>query len=257
MDNRLEMMLTEIGDMIEWPQPSVGFAPRVISRIATQPARQPVLRRFLPAFGLLGILVAAIITFSPSTRAAVADLLGIGGVRIGFGAEKDLPRPTPGSSLDLGDAVTLDRARQLADFDVAVPALLGSPDQVYFDAIVPSGMVSLVYEATPSLGAAPGTDVAVLITQFRGGMVEDEGYFKKLSARSTLVRVEVKGTEGIWMTGSPHSFFYEKSGRIVEETVRLVENVLLWEQDGVTLRIETAGTLEQALAIAESFSSDP
>jgi hypothetical protein len=201
--------------------------------------------------------VAALITFSPSTREAVADLLGIGGVRIGFGAEKDLPRPTAGSSLDLGDAVSLDRARELADFDIVVPELLGAPDRVYFDAIVPSGMVSLVYGETQELDAAPGTDVAVLITQFRGDLVEDDGYFKKLSAESTLVRVEVNGTEGLWMTGAPHSFFYEKSGRILEETVRLVENVLLWEVDGVTLRVEIAGSLEQALAIAESFSLDP
>lgn len=257
MDNRLEITLEAIGRDVQWPELSVGFAPRVVSRIAAQPLTPPLLRRFLPAFGVLGIFVAAIVTFSPSTREAVADLLGIGGVRIGFGDQKDLPRPTPGSSLGLGEVVTLDRARDLADFDVAVPRLLDHPDQVYFDAIVPGGMVSLVYMETPELEAASGTDVAVLITQFRGDLIEDDGYFKKLSARSTLVRVEVDGTEGLWMTGAPHSFFYENNGRAIEETVRLVENVLLWERDGVTLRVETAGSLEQALAIAESLSSDP
>ena len=42
----------------------------------------------------------------------------------------------------------------------------------------------------------------------------------------------------------------DQSGRQSDERFRLASNVLLWEQDGLTLRIEGAISKEQALRIA-------
>lgn len=85
--------------------------------------------------------------------------------------------------------------------------------------------------------------------------MRQEDFFKKLTSQKTIVeRVEVNGAEGYWLTGEPHVFYYQvNEAAVAEESIRLVENVLLWEQDGVTLRIETAGTLDQALEIAASL----
>ncbi|MEA2517158.1 MAG: hypothetical protein QOG16_996 [Actinomycetota bacterium] len=252
MYSDLEPILTSMASEIEWPEPSTGFAQRVIARIESQPVPHRGFPRWTAALAAGAALVAAILVFSPATREAVADLLGIGGVQIEYVAPRDLPTPAPGGSLDLGHPVTVAEAREVADFPVVVPKVLGEPDQVWFDTIVPKGMVSLVYLARPDLPGAAGTDVAVLITEFRGDLARGQ-FFKKMVATSTVETVDVNGAEGYWITGSPHSFFFEQDDRVIEETVRLVENVLLWVQDGVTLRIETAGSLHKALRIAESL----
>ncbi|MEA2452888.1 MAG: hypothetical protein QOG04_1598 [Actinomycetota bacterium] len=256
MDNRFEMMLADAGRAIDWPEPSTGFSTRVVARINQAP-RKSSLRRFVPAFSALGVLVAAIVTFSPATRNAVADFIGIGGVHIEFGDEKDLPEPQPGAGLDLGDVSTLEDAQAALDFDIVTPSLpaLGEPDEVYLESILPNdGMISLVYGERDGYELSGTSGVSVLITEFRANLARGTGFFKKMVANSTIEKVEVNGSPGYWISGGPHSFYYRANGRVSEEPIRLVENVLLWVQDGVTLRIETAGSLKQALEIARSLS---
>ena len=68
---------------------------------------------------------------------------------------------------------------------------------------------------------------------------------------------DVSGEPGFWISGAPHGFFlvcYD-AGECRQERYRLAGNVLLWEQDGVTLRLESALTLEDALDIAESVAA--
>jgi len=49
-------------------------------------------------------------------------------------------------------------------------------------------------------------------------------------------------------------FFYrDASGIIQTETLRLAGNTLIWEQDGVTFRLEAQVSREDALRIAASF----
>lgn len=256
MDNNLDMLLADIGRSINWPEPSTGFSHRVIARIGEEPSKGTRLRRLLPASTALAALVAAVLTFSPATRNAVADFMGIGGVRIEFGGKKDLPEPSIGESLDLGDVVTLAEAQAAVDFDIVVPTLtdLGEPDEIYLDSIlVNDGMVSLVYGERDGYEVSGTSGVSILITEFAGELAGGTGFFKKMLAAAVVERVEVNGNEGYWMTGEPHAFFYRANGRVSEGSIRLVENVLLWVQDGVTLRIETAESLQQALDIAGSL----
>jgi hypothetical protein len=59
---------------------------------------------------------------------------------------------------------------------------------------------------------------------------------------------------GYWLTGAPHVISYvDADGVVVDETVRLAGNVLLWEQDGVTFRIESLLSRAEALEIASSL----
>lgn len=252
MNSSLEMMLTEIGRSVEWPEPSTGFSQRVISRINAQVPRRSRLRRAVLAFSALGAIVATVLTFSPATRNAVADYIGVGGVHIEFDGRPDLPKSQTGESLRLGDPVTLNEAEAAVDFEIVMPSSsdLGDPDQIYLDEIMPSeGMISLVYGERDGYEVSGTSGVSVLITEFSGQLE----FFKKVMARSTVEVVEVNGGEGYWISGAPHSFLYRSNGRVSEESIRLVENVLLWVDDGVTLRIETAGSLEQALTIAQSL----
>jgi hypothetical protein len=214
---------------------------------------------WLVAALLLIALVSGLVLF-PEARNAIADRLGLQGVLIRWVDEVPSPEPSQiGAPLLLGRPVTLDQARAAVDFPVRVPTAAGfdAPGEIYLLDQVADAMVSFVYPAGPGLPASDETGVGALLTQFRGeadrGLIEkglpDDG------ARAThLEAVAVSGEPGFWISGAPHGFFlvcYDV-GECRQEQYRLAGNVLLWEQDGVTLRLESALTLEDTLVIAES-----
>lgn len=254
----IALLLADVGEDIQWPEPPTAFAARVVGKIdAAPPRRLPLLRRFVPATGTLAVLIAAFLTFSPATRDAIADFLGIGGVRIERVAPDDLPTPRIGVNFGFGDAVTLEEAERRVAFDVLQPTLpaLGTPDAVYLSPRRPlGGLVALVYGERPGFEVDPVSDVSVLITEFEATL-EDGAFVKKLAGPGTTIRrVDVNGNEGYWLSGDAHSFFYRDSGGdVLQESLRLVGDVLLWEQDGLTLRVETTGTLRGAREIAASL----
>jgi hypothetical protein len=94
--------------------------------------------------------------------------------------------------------------------------------------------------------------VGLLITQFQAGI--DGAFIKKLSADRTAIQfVTVNGKPAYWLSGEPHQIVYLVGPSSVPERTRLAGNVLLWEQGGVTYRIEGPRTLEEALRIAASL----
>ena len=68
-----------------------------------------------------------------------------------------------------------------------------------------------------------------------------------------LEGVNVGREPGFWIAGVPHAFYVcPAPDECREERYRLAGNVLLWEQDGLTFRLESALTKEASLTIAES-----
>jgi hypothetical protein len=160
----------------------------------------------------------------------------------------------------LGRPVTLDEAEKIVDFSILVPTAAGfdAPDDIYLLDEGAGDMVSFVYAARSGLPASDSTGVGALLTQFRGeanrnliekGLVDDEG-----DLETRLEAVTVGNGPGFWISGTPHGFFVVCSGvgECREERYRLAGDVLLWEQDGLTLRLESSLSLEDALTIAES-----
>ncbi len=169
------------------------------------------------------------------------------------------PTPTPaplGSTLGLGLPTTLDEARTAADFPLALPSdpALGAPDGVYIERRIPGGHVALVWTDRPGIPAQGSGRVALLLAQFRGRV--DQDYFEKLirgDGVTSVDPVEVGGARGWWVAGDPHVLFYlDRTGTFVERESRLVGNVLIWERDGITYRLESGLDLADALRIAES-----
>lgn len=254
----IDRLLTEAGAHVEWPQPSTGFSQRVVHRLSSEPIERPSpWRRITPALIALSTLVGVVLAFSPGTRDAVADFLGIGGVRIQSGDPRNIPDRPLGTRFGFGVLVDEDEALGRIGFEARVPdgELLGEADEVYVnDDEPPGGLIAFVYGERAGLPMPSDAAVGTLITQFRGD-IRGGDFFKKLASGGTKVEpVTVNGAEGYWLSGDPHSFYYEDAtGELVLESVRLVGNVLLWEHDGITFRIETFGSLQQALEIAEGM----
>jgi hypothetical protein len=206
------------------------------------------------SLALLALLVLA--------GTAVAAGLIIGGLRIIFVDQLPSVPPTvsarpgeaPGTGLGLGSLSTIAEAQQAAGFDVLVPRSprLGEPDAVYFHPTVADGMVSLVYGEREGI-PADSSGVAVLVTEFRADF-DDQLVKKVAQSGSTVERVSVGGSSGIWISGGPHVFLYrEPSGDIWEERMRLVGNTLIWQREDLLLRLEGDLSREDAIELAESI----
>jgi hypothetical protein len=157
--------------------------------------------------------------------------------------------------LALGDPVSLRQARAAVSFPVRRPALpgLGRPDAVYLAWDVSGGRVSFVYLPRPGYPAVGDTGVALLLTQLQGST--DRDVIVKVSGPGTRVdHLTVRGYPGIWIHGAPHQIYYRGPGGGIEsDTIRLTGNVLLWQENGVILRLEGAPSLAQALQVANSL----
>jgi hypothetical protein len=225
-------------------------------------------RRFLegwsPDFGrrlaLAGatalLLAVAILSFSPAARQAVADLLGLRGVgiRVTESPPPSAPAPTGPLSgfMDVGEAVSVAEAREAVDYEIRLPTdRLGPPDEVYLSDDPPGGRVTSFFRAGPGLPRIYETGTGAMLTQFIGRL--DRNTIGKLAAEETKIeRVEVNGNRGLWVEGDHLFFLYRAGGTVIEETIRMSDSALLWQEGDVTLRLESGLSLEAAVRLAES-----
>jgi hypothetical protein len=249
MNRPIEQALLELANHIDWPDPS-DQSVDLHRRLAAAPLRQRS-RRWLPATAIVLILVASLLVFSPQARQAVADLLGVAGIEIRFDPD---PLETVGGELDLGEAMVLEEAADAVDFELSVPADLGPPDGVFLSDRPSSGRVSMAWESDEALPASGDSGIGVVYSQFALELAEDADFVKSVMPDTSVRAVEVDGAIGLWIEGAPHLISYEDAaGNRVEEETRLAGNVLMWESEGVTHRIETTLGLGPTLALAGSL----
>ena len=247
--SELERSLTSLGPRIDWPN-GADLTRSVRAAIDEEGQRRAPWRTLAYAAAFVGLLSIVSLLSFPGVRTAVADFLGIGGVRI----DTRGPAPTPAAELDLGEPVSLAQARDSVSFEVRLPDALRGPDSVWLDSGVTGGQVALAYESSPDLPPAPGTNLGALITQFPEAEVALDALEKTTGPRTSFEPVRVDGNPGLWISGKPHVIAYlTPDGEVRNETVRLAGDVLLWASDGVTYRIESTLSRAEALAIAESL----
>ena len=257
-DDSLELRLADLATVVEFPRtPDLAAAMASRLRAPRVVPFQRTLRRSLLLAAALVLLVVG---------GALAVRLGLDLLSIEFGpvptvaptpSASTSPRRTfaPGTSLRLGHPVSLEEATDSADFDVLIPAALGSPDAVYDGGLALRGQVAFVYAPRPDLPAAELLDDAGLLITQNAGRV-DEGLAHKIvsSSAATVVAIDVNGARGLWISGAPHIFWYlAPNGQFIDESRRLVGDTLAWERDGVLYRIEGAISLDRALEIAASM----
>jgi hypothetical protein len=250
LDDRqtLDERLLDLRGAIAFP-PTPPLAAMVADRLR-QPTRRfglarPIGRGFALAVAATVLLVGIAAAFG----------LGLGGLRLTFGPASFSPAPSLLVGPGLGDATSLDDARGAVGFSLRVPALedLGDPDGVYLLEPPAGGAVTLLYADRPGFPADARTGIGLIVTQFRADIGPD--IFEKLI--DTGVRVaatEVNGSAAWWVAGGDHFFFYrDATGKIVDTTLRLAGDTLIWEEDGVTHRVEGAPSLADAIRVAESL----
>jgi hypothetical protein len=237
--SELEQALLAVGRNLDLPATPDLAAP--VRRRLAEGRRPSVFSRrvLVVALAVLAVLVGAVLAV-PQARSTIRDWLGIGSVTIRY--VEDLPAVEQATGdLQLGERMSLEEARERAGFTVRVPTVEGldDPPKVYYNQ--DSSQVAFLYgsEDEPRL----------LITQ-----ADARGAIEKLVNLNVtdreLVVVE-PGYAGVWLYGEKHALFYPSTDH--EEPFRLVGNALVYEIDGVTLRIEAEIARDEALRIARSM----
>lgn len=244
----IERALIALADRIEIP-PEPELAPAVADRIRALPARtrrirMPVVwtRRAIALAAAIVLLVSGI---------AVGTYFGVRGVRVRFEPPPALtPTTSVGATLNLGTRSTLQAARGRLPFPVRVPVALGDPDEVYLDFRILGGEVTLLYRPRAGLPEAAATKTGLLLLEFEGRW--NRASFDKFVAPRQLREVKVGGAPALWIEGAHSVGYLDSVGAFVADTVRLSGSVLLWQIGDVTLRLESALPMSEAIRIAES-----
>lgn len=255
-DAELEASLRDLGAHLAYPR-TADLLPAVRARIERRSGegfwdlvRSPRLS-YAPALATLALLALAALAFQPVAATAV-EALGLRGIQI-FRAS-DVP-PASGRTIlaDAQQVGSVEDASRTVGAPLRPPATLGRPDEVYVRTAGGAQQAFLVYGARPGIAASRESGVSVLITAVRGGF-ESQLLGKVVPPGARVEDVRVNGGPGVWIEGRPHQLFYRgPSGDILVDSIRLAGNVLLWEQDGLLLRIEADVSQEQALRIASSM----
>ena len=225
----LERELRALAAAIDFPA-----TPDIASRV-----RRPVLgrsrsgwtRRLAAAVAIAALVAVAAGFTVPQARTTILRFFGIGAVRIEF--VDRLPEVQPSAPLELGTPI----APADAPFALLRSDVLGDPDGIYRR----SGAVTMLYGSPQR--------VRILVTEIAGSDFTPE-IGKKLTGTGTAVEfVPIRGATGpgIWLHGRPHVV------RLPGGRPRLAANTLIWRHAELTLRLEGAPSLEQAVMIAESL----
>jgi hypothetical protein len=240
--SELERMLVALGDDLAVPA-TPDIAAAVAGRLEPRRRGIPLRRPLVLAFAAV-VAAALLATLAiPDARSALLRFFGIGGVRIELVEElPEVPADPVELELMLGERVSPADAKRRAGFPLL--ELDEAPDAVYLGE---RGTVWFVYGRPDS--------VRLLIAQTPDLGVDEPSLFKKLAAQGTSVdEATVRGEQGFFLSGEPHLvFLVDENGDVVGDSARLTEEVLVWDEDGRTIRLEGDLTKEEALRLAESM----
>jgi hypothetical protein len=245
-NDSLQVDLVELGSRIDWPD-GPDLAPGVLAQIS-RPIRST--HRWLAA--ALAALAIVFLLLTPPGKEAVAWLFRVAGIRIEF-SQVTAPSESP-VTLTIGDEVTLAAAQESVDFRVLAPGSLPPPNSVQLASWGGGRQVVMAWGASDQLPEVFETRTGLLLFQFRAS-VNEELLTKQATEATAVEEVTVRGSTGYFLSGAPHIVLFEGSDNMmIEDFVRLAANVLIWEADGVTYRIESSLGLEETLAVAESLT---
>ena len=254
MDN----LLRRTADAFSFPPtPDMGVAvdarlrqpaPSLMSALTTDllQALRGWSRRPAPRIAAVAVAAALVVLGMalaiPQSRTALADLFGLSHVRVEKEAiPPDGERPPALRPEEFAKLLTVEAAQRAANFTLRFPTYpdaIGDPDAVYLDQFGQDTLVILSY-------AEAGFDLYQ--SRLRGS------FFKGVP--EGIVEVAVAGVPGLWVPKGGHGAAYlDPEGELIPGSERFIERgTLLWEKDGITYRLETSLSQEEAIRVAASL----
>ncbi len=252
-DQQIDHRLREMAATFSYP-PTPDIAGAVHDRLAHEGKRPLTVlghrkgrrRLAVTAAGLWLALTALIVLAVPEARALVGSfLMRIGAIEVIVATPTPLPYAATPSTNPSGasgalNALTFDEARARAGFPIQLPlypADLGKPDRAFLQ--------DLGGPTTIFLWLQPGQSDKARLLLYE---VSSGNYLQKGVEGSTVLReTQVYNQKALWIRGTPplasnDPLLHPSNG-----------NTLLWSEGGITYRLETALSLDEALKIAKSF----
>ena len=257
-----ETQLRSIASRMEYP-PTPDIAGSVAARLRVPPRRRPVDRTLARSLVFALALLASLMLIPP-VRAAVIEFIEIGIVRI-FRADPvpapeeipatmvprtASPEPTLPSLIPLLEQMagekSLAEAQQLVDYPIMLPThppRLGDPNRVFVQEA--DGLMTIL------VWIDPGEPDQVLMSLH---LIPEGSWAVEKFDPLLIQETEVNGQRAVWTMGPyPIRLF---DGDL--EFRRMINgHVLIWEEDGITYRLEIDSSLEEAIRIAESLEPIP
>jgi hypothetical protein len=245
----IESLLRRAADDFQYP-PTPDVAAGVRARLNERPSLTGRLGPWWPrqAYGVAAAaLAAAVVALTaavavPGSRSAIADFFHLSHVRIerDQGGSRTPPALSPES---FARPTTVGEVRGIVDFPIKLPAAGGRvsrPDATYIQ------------------GEQYDAPIAIFVYEQAGYDIYEshDAYINKIIHSATPSRlVSFDGHYAYWVEGGGHVVeSLDAEGRVVIETRRTVERAtLIWEENGITYRIESSLPQAQTIAVAESL----
>ena len=257
MDERLR----NVAPAFRYP-PTPDIAGSVRQRLAGANSPQSAAVRPRPRFAwtlaaLSILLILATLLTVPEVQGFVRSIFRIGVIEVVVATPVPTPvSTTPGPSptasrpLNLVGETTLAFAAEHFPLPIRLPSYpsdLGKPDRVFMQDFGGPALILTWHE--------PGRkDQARLVLYEISSL--SQLLEKSIAESKQLQETKVNGKRAAWVRGPHWLQFYDIWGFVREEARRLVDgDVLIWEEDDVTYRLETTLPLEEAVRIAESLET--
>ncbi len=254
-DAELGEALAALAERIAWPaEPDIAAD---VARTIRDRERHPGLAR--PRLSLpnrrrtLVLVIAGLLLVGGAALAAklVIDL-GVLTIETTPGRPSGLPSAVA-SGPALGHPATLADAEREAGFQAKIPVQLGSPDGVWVDRTADGARIVLAWRATDAMPPIGDLPWGAVIYEFRGDSVQ---VAKTLfSEGNTFENAKVDGNQAFWITGEHEIDLITGDGTYAR--YRVAGNILVWEEGGTVMRMETELPKADAVRLASSVAAEP
>jgi hypothetical protein len=249
-DDGLGHALATAGRDLDWPS-TPDVAARVSGTLLDQ-QQHPTLARprlSMPHRRRTVLLLVAGLLLLAAAAVAAKVVIDLGAVTIDTIPGRPTALPTVvANGPTFGHRATLDEAVREAGFPAQVPAALGDPDAVWVDTTDDGSRIVLAWTASGALPPIDGLPWGAVLYGFRGQV--EQAAKSVFVDGNTFEEATVDGRDAIWVTG-PHELDLV-TGDGTYERYLVTGNVLVWESDGIVLRLESSLDLPAAVEIAES-----
>lgn len=202
---------------------------------------KPAFRMFI-AVSAVALVVVSVALAIPQSRTALAEFFGLSRVRVEMGPQLS-PTPPVLSPDSFARPASLRSAQEAVDFPLRFPTSDGlrqDPDAMYVQ------------------GEGSQTPVVIFVyEEQRLDLYQSSQalFYKRASDPSLVQEIEFAGHPALWIAEGGHiASFLDEQGRMVIESRRTVGRAtLLWEEQGITYRLETSLSREEAIRVAESL----